>query len=536
MGEVGASAPVRAAATGEAARQAPAGGNRYVRHEPEATALHRLVKAHLESFVRFAAARSGRALPRYVVEEFRAYLRCGVLAHGFARARCEGCGHDLFVAFSCKLRGVCPSCGGRRMSATAADVVDRVLPEVPLRQWVLSVPFALRVRLAADPVMLNVVSRVLWEEMRRWYRGVSGLTSGDDVRVEAGAITFVQRFGGALNLNVHFHVVAADGVWRCPTDGSTPSFVVVRAPTRDDLSGVVARVVGRVERAFARLGPPGDAEDDALAGCQRAALARGGYGVVRADGAVEAGDAVDTARFGRRPPKAQVAETEGFNLHASVVIGARDAEGRERLLRYVARPAVALDRVSELPDGRVAWRLKQPGRRGETHRIMEPMEFMARLAALVPPPRHPLVRYHGVFAPNSPWRVAVVPGPRPQELERRVKACAAKAMAASGAATGAAGATEPLRATADAGVWDVVEATGAAKAKRNAPRASRIAWATLLRRVWGIDALKCPKCEGPMKFIATITDRAVIVRILTHLGLAAVEVVAAPARHWDDTS
>jgi hypothetical protein len=109
-------------------------------------------------------------------------------------------------------------------------------------------------------------------------------------------------------------------------------------------------------------------------------------------------------------------------------------------------------------------------------------------------------------------------------------------MAASGAATGAAGATEPLRATADAGVWDVVEATGAAKAKRNAPRASRIAWATLLRRVWGIDALKCPKCEGPMKFIATITDRAVIVRILTHLGLAAVEVVAAPARHWDDTS
>ena len=510
----------------------------YARHDPTIAALHGLVQRHLVPFIRFASERSGRPLPRYVVEEFRAYLRCGVLAHGFARVRCAGCGHEHLVAFSCKLRGVCPSCGGRRMSATAADVVDRVLPEVPLRQWVLSVPFALRVRLAADPAMLNVVSRVLWEEMRRWYRATSGLTTGDGVRVEAGAITFVQRFGGALNLNVHFHVVAADGAWRCLTDGSTPVFVPVRAPTRDDLAGVVARVVARVAKAFARTtGDEADgAADDALAGCQRAALARGSYGVVRDDGAVEASEATDTARFGRRPPKAQVAETEGFNLHASVVIGARDAEGRERLLRYVARPAVALDRVSELPDGRVAWRLKQPGRRGETHRIMEPMEFMARLAALVPPPRHPLVRYHGVFAPNSPWRVAVVPGPRPQELERRVKACAAKAMAASGAATGAAGATEPLRATADAGVWDVVEATGAAKAKRNAPRASRIAWATLLRRVWGIDALKCPKCEGPMKFIATITDRAVIVRILTHLGLAAVEVVAAPARHWDDTS
>jgi hypothetical protein len=250
------------------------------------------------------------------------------------------------------------------MSATAADVVDRVLPEVPLRQWVLSVPFALRVRLAADPAMLTAVSRVLWEEMRRWYRAASGLTTGDGARVEAGAITFVQRFGGALNLNVHFHVVAADGAWRCLTDGSTPVFVPVRAPTRDDLAGVVARVVARVAKAFARTtGDEADgAADDALAGCQRAALARGSYGVVRDDGAVEASEATDTARFGRRPPKAQVAETEGFNLHASVVIGAKDGAGRERLLRYTARPAVALDRVSELSDGRIAWRLKQPER------------------------------------------------------------------------------------------------------------------------------------------------------------------------------
>ncbi len=544
MGDAAVPTVVRAGRRSGVAAQTGAVATGYVRHVPEGTTLHRVVKAHLERFVRFASARSGRPLPRYVVEEFRAYLRCGVLAHGFARARCEGCGHERLVAFSCKLRGVCPSCGGRRMSATAADVVDRVLPEVPLRQWVLSVPFALRVRLAADPAMLNVVSRVLWEEMRRWYRSASVLTAGDGVRVEAGAITFVQRFGGALNLNVHFHVVAADGGWRCVTDGSAPVFVAVRAPTRDDLAGVVARVVARVAKAFARTaeGEGEGAEDDALAGCQRAALARGSYGVVRDDGAVEASEAADAARFGRRPPKAQVAEDEGFNLHASVVIGAKDVAGRERLLRYTARPVVALDRVTELPDGRIAWRLKQRGGRGETHRIMEPMEFMARLAALVPPPRHPLVRYHGVFAPNSPWRAAVVPGPRPQELELRVKACAAKAKADAEAATVAAGATVPPRATADGGIWDAVEArgaagvTGAAKPENKAVRASRMDWATLLHRVWGIDALKCPRCEGPMKFIATITDRAVIVRILTHLGLPAAEVVAAPARHWDDTS
>jgi len=105
----------------------------YVRHDPTQTTLHALVAKHVETFLAFAEERSGRALPRYVVEEFHGYLRCGVLAHGFGRARCSGGGHDMLVAFSCKLRGVCPSCGGRRMCQTAATVCDRVLPDVPLR-------------------------------------------------------------------------------------------------------------------------------------------------------------------------------------------------------------------------------------------------------------------------------------------------------------------------------------------------------------------------------------------------------------------
>ena len=254
--------------------------------------------------------------------------------------------------------------------------------------------------------------------------------------------------------------------------------LAVRAPTRDDLAGVVARVVARVAKAFART-----TEDEA------------------------------------------------------------DGAGRERLLRYTARPAVALDRVSELSDGRIAWRPKQPGGRGETHRFMEPMEFMARLAALVPPPRHPLVRYHGVFAPHSPWRAAVVPGPRPQELERRMKASAATTAAATpAAAAGVASAAGARAATTDAGIWNEgdggrqAEMTEATRTKAIARGPSRMDWATLLHRVWDVDALKCPRCEGRMKFIATITDRAVIVRILTHLGLPAAEVVAAPARRWDDTS
>ncbi len=493
----------------------------FARHDPTQTSLHGLVAKHLETFVAFASERSGKVLPRYVVEEFRAYLRCGVLAHGFARARCADCGHDMFVAFSCKRRGACPSCGGRRMCETAAKVVDRVLPAVPVRQWVLSVPFELRVMLAADPAALTLASRVFFEELRRWYRDVSGVARSDVARVEVGAITFVHRGGGSLNLNVHLHVVAADGVWRCATDGATPTFVATRAPTQSDLVAVIRRVALRVAKGIAGAGDAlGEGEDDALAACRRAALSRGVYGEVRDAGTSAATADVDETRFGRRPPKAQAGDVEGFNLHASVVIGARDLEGRERLLRYVARPMVVGERVSELADGRIAWRLKVSGGRGETHRIMEPMEFMARLAALVPPPRFPLVRYHGVFAPNSPWRAVVVPG-----VSSAARGCEV------GAARSAAIATSKHGALADVALAEPREV--ACSARRTA---GRIDWATLMHRVWGWDVLACPRCEGRMKFIAVIKDRDVIARILTHVGLPAARVVAAPARRWDDTS
>jgi Putative transposase len=87
-------------------------------------------------------------------------------------------------------------------------------------------------------------------------------------------------------------------------------------------------------------------------------------------------------------------DVDGFNVNAAVRVGADMDEARERLVRYCARPAIALDRISRLPDGRIAYRMKYP-RRGTTHRVMTPMEFMSRICALIPPPLYPLVRYHG---------------------------------------------------------------------------------------------------------------------------------------------
>ena len=91
-------------------------------------------------------------MPEQVERDFRRYLDCGILAHGFARARCGQCGHDFLIAFSCKGRGVCPSCNSRRMVATAAHLTDYVLPRLPVRQWVLAVPKRLRYFRTATPI------------------------------------------------------------------------------------------------------------------------------------------------------------------------------------------------------------------------------------------------------------------------------------------------------------------------------------------------------------------------------------------------
>ena len=118
----------------------------YRRRRPERTALYRLVQQHLETWLarRREEDPDNATIPCYVERELRAYLECGILTCGFARARCGACGHDFLVAFSCKGRGLFPSCTTRRMAATAAHLVEHVFLHVPVRQWVISVPRRLR--------------------------------------------------------------------------------------------------------------------------------------------------------------------------------------------------------------------------------------------------------------------------------------------------------------------------------------------------------------------------------------------------------
>ena len=123
----------------------------YEPRNPSRTVLYKVVADHLETFLASCDADSdATGLPAYVEREFYDYLQCGILAHGFLRLGCDTCHKELLLAFSCKRRGFCPSCAGRRMAQTAAHLVECVIPWVPTRQWVVSVPIPLRYWMAAS--------------------------------------------------------------------------------------------------------------------------------------------------------------------------------------------------------------------------------------------------------------------------------------------------------------------------------------------------------------------------------------------------
>jgi hypothetical protein len=193
-----------------------------------------------------------------------------------------------------------------------------------------------------------------------------------------------------------------------------------------------------------------------------------------------------------------------------------DREGLERLCRYGARPPFSLERLSILADGRVAYRLRKPRRNGATHLVMTPVQCLARIAAIIPPPRFPLLRFAGVLAPSSSFRPAVVAmrpassngaEPSPAIARKKKKASAVASAAVVAPRPPARDETPPPRETRTSLGAGIVS-----------PCYARIDWASLLRRIYLEDVLACP-CGGRRHVVAEINERGAIVAILTHLGL-----------------
>jgi ribosomal protein S27E len=462
----------------------------YRRHRPEQTVLYAVIAEHYPRFLQSIEA-SGGHLPAFVRQEFKDYLKCGLLEHGFLRVKCDGCRHEHLVAFSCKRRGFCPSCGARRMVETAAHLVDHVFPEVSVRQWVLTFPFPLRLLLAAEPRVLSEVLAVVQRGISTFLIRRSGHTVASGART--GAVTLIQRFGSALNLNPHLHMLFLDGSYTFR--GSRAVFHRARRPQLDDIVRLLHSLSGRIVRLLERRGlliadpeSPGlDFEaDSSLEHLQAASIQ---YRIAVGPNAGRKALTLYTVPpLEDEPAPGLVASIGGFSLHAGTVCEPWQRSRLERLCRYITRPPIATKRLSIDSQGRVVYRYKRPFRDGSTHVVLEPLDFMARLAALVPRPRLNLTRFHGVFAPNSKHRQRIVPH-RP---------------------TGRVDSDKPL-----------------------AP----MSWAQRLKRVFAIDIETCPDCGGQLRVIACVEEPALIAKILGHVRarekLASLDARAPPVDQTD---
>ncbi len=383
--------------------------------------LHRAVR---EGWPSVAAAASGRGgLPKRVQEEVRRYLQCGVLRYGFVQTKCESCEESVLVAFSCKARGWCPSCGARRGHEAAAHLLD-LLPEVGYRQWTLSLPHSLRWVVVKDAKLLRRVERCLVRAIFRLQRR-RAKALGVDGKPKGGAVSFVQMFNSALGLQPHLHLLLPEGVF---ADGA---FVELPPPRTEEVEVVLARVVHQLKRVFEGMEAPWP-ED--------------GFEALQAEGAQLQLRLEDRPQRGRTSP---VAGAMGFSLHAGTWVHGNDREGLARLARYGARGPVAESRLSRREDGKYVYQTK----RGVVL-VLTAAQLVKRLLWLIPPARMHLVSFHGVFASHAKERATVTR--RPEATGEKV--------------------TPPL--LGEAAREHEVDAK---------PKRPRLDWATLQQRTWGAD-------------------------------------------------
>lgn len=460
----------------------------YEPRRAEKTVLYQAVAHNFRTFEAIADL-NGKSLPTHVTEEFEAFLKCGILARGFLRVVCGDCKYEKLLAFSCKKRGFCSSCGGRRMAESAAHLIDRVFPRAGIRQWVLSFPMPIRFILAKNPKIqskvLTIVHRVIAASIKK-----KASQRGLRTPLQPGAVTLIQRFGGSLNLNVHYHMLFLEGGFIETERG--PRLWWVSPPSDEEIKEIVIRIASRVIRFLKKRGYFRDEIDSALPDEENQGELYLELQAASVQSRIATGE-----RRGQRVRRLGVGEysdfqaelkgplcasTQGFSLHAEVYCAPWEREKLEKLCRYIARPAVAEDRLALRPSGDIVLRLKTKYSDGTSHLLFSGLEFMEKLAALVPPPRIHLTRFFGCFAPNSKIRSEIVPKE-----------------------------TETL---------EVTTVTEACKEENKQKKSSRMRWAELLARVFSIDMKHCPSCGSEsFRVIAAVIERSAVKKVLSHLGL-----------------
>ena len=298
------------------------------------------------------------------------------------------------------------------MADCASHLVDHVLPVAPYRQWTLSLPYDVRLRIGYDKKRVGDVLALFLRTVFSWQR-LQARRAGIEKPL-TGTVTLCQRYGSILQFTPHFHSWLPDGVFSQDGDGGV-QFHRLPPPSDDDIDSLLLRVSTKVDKLLFTDGDDAPPDDDAQA--------------VLDDQAAAVKSPLPSSRFpwakanNDQPHRPRCSFFEGYSLHADLSVHQKDRRKLERLLRYGLRPPFAQKRLSLRPDGKVRLKLRKPYYTGQTEIVLEPRDFLRRLIATIPPKRLNMVRFHGVFAPRSKVRPALAellpeqPQPEPTTTE-----------------------------------------------------------------------------------------------------------------------
>ncbi len=286
---------------------------------------------------------------------------------------------------------------------------------------------------------------------------------------------------------LHFHILFIDGVFQQKKNDRL-AFHRVNAPSASELNSLVEKISQRIARHLEKQGLLSRDEENSylmMDGLDDSVMNELQGHSITYRIAVGPQQGRKVFKLQTRPAwkddfsNSQVGKIAGFSLHAGVATEAQQRKKLERLCRYISRPAVSEKRLALTSNGKVRYHLKTPYRDGTTHVIFEPLDFISKLAAMVPRPRVNLTRFHGVLAPNSKHRINVTPAKRGKGSSKKT--------------------------------------SSTTKEKSSANCHKSLTWAERLKRVFKIDVAVCSRCGGDVKIIACIEDPEIIEKILTHL-------------------
>jgi hypothetical protein len=317
----------------------------YRPRNPQNSAYYHCVEDNFETFEQVYEDRFERQygfFRPYVKHVIYRYLDCGILRNGFARVRCEECGHEYLLAFSCKRRHFCPSCHQKRVVEFGEWICEEVLKAVPHRHFVFSIPKILRRYFLYNRSLLSELSRCGWESLKTFFQ-----EAVPEKEAVPGAAVAIQSFGDFLGFNPHLHVLCTDGCFY--RNG------VFRVAPRFDTKHLEEIFRYKVFKMLLTKG-------------------------------IITKDLVNMLLSWRH---------SGFNVFCGPRIQPGDGQAMEKLACYIIRASFSQERMTYMPEeSKVSYQSKD----GKDEKIFDALEWLAAMCSHVPNRGEQMVRYYGYYS------------------------------------------------------------------------------------------------------------------------------------------